>query len=47
LIKINEEQSGKINLTSTDKEEEQEETKYPIIIKAKSIRHSLFVIRKG
>jgi hypothetical protein len=47
LIKIKEEPSGKINLTSSDKEEEQKEVNYPIIIKSKSIRHSLFVIRKG
>ncbi|MER5176720.1 MAG: hypothetical protein ABJB76_00135 [Candidatus Nitrosocosmicus sp.] len=46
MIKIKEDPSGKINLTSSVKEEEQEESKYPIIIKSTPIRHSLFVIRK-
>jgi hypothetical protein len=46
LIKIKEGPSGKINLTSVDKEDEQEETEYPIMIKSKSIRHSFFVIKK-
>jgi hypothetical protein len=46
LIKIKEGSSGKINLTSPIKEEMQEETEYPIIIKSKSIKHSLFVLRK-
>jgi hypothetical protein len=46
LIKIKEESSGKINIISSDKEEAQEQTKYPIIIKSKSIRHAFFVMRK-
>jgi hypothetical protein len=46
LIKIKEELSGKVNLTSSIKEEIQEETEYPITIKSKTIKHSLFVLRK-
>jgi hypothetical protein len=46
LIKIKEDSSGKINISSSDKEEQQERMKYPVIIKSKSIRHAFFVLRK-
>ncbi len=46
MIKIKEDLTGKINLNSPIKEEIQEQTEYPIIIKSISIKHSLFVLRK-
>jgi hypothetical protein len=46
LIKIKEDLLGKVKLSSSIKEEDQEETEYPITIKSKTIRHSLFVLRK-
>jgi len=46
LIKIKEDSSGKISLISADKGEQQEQIKYPVIIKSKSIRHAFFVIEK-
>jgi hypothetical protein len=46
LIKIREDPSGKINVTSPFKDEIQEETEYPLTIRSKSIKHSLFVLRK-
>ncbi|MBA3978135.1 MAG: hypothetical protein H0X50_08110 [Nitrosopumilus sp.] len=46
MIKIREDSSGKINITSPFTEEIQEETKYPVIIKSTSIKHSIFALRK-
>jgi hypothetical protein len=46
LIKIKEDSSGKVSLISSDKGEEQQDTKYPISIRAKPIRHAFFVIKK-
>ena len=46
LIKIKEDLSGKIIILSSDKEVQQEQIKYPVIIKSKSIQHAFIVIRK-
>ena len=46
LIKIKENSSGKISVISSDKEEQQENMEFPVIIKSKSIRHAFFVIKK-
>ena len=46
LIKIKEDLSGKIIIFSSDKEAQQEQMKYPVIIKPKSIQHAFFVMRK-
>ncbi|MGN6349216.1 MAG: hypothetical protein ACTHJ7_02925 [Candidatus Nitrosocosmicus sp.] len=46
MIKIKEGSSGNVHLISSNKEEEQQDIKYPIIIKGKSLRHSFFVIKK-
>jgi hypothetical protein len=46
LIKIKEDLSGKIIIFSSDKEAQQEQMKYPVIIKSQSIQHAFFVMRK-
>ena len=46
MIKIKEDLSGKIIIFSSDKEAQQEQMKYPVIIKPKSIQHAFFVMRK-
>ena len=46
MIKIKEDSSGNISILSADKEEQQEQVKYPVIIRSKSIGHAFFVIKK-
>ena len=46
MIKIKEDSTGKISILSADKEEQQAQVKYPVILKSKSIGHDFFVIKK-